>query len=335
MSNSVPPISWLKAFGNRNLHLVLFMTEQCNFRCVYCYEDFKLGNIRADVVSGIKHLIRKRIDQLDSLEISYFGGEPLMNKKGVLDISSWAKAIAKEKGIRYRGEITTNGYALGAKTFHSLVSAGVTEYQITLDGDQNWHDATRPTMNKKPTFDKIHQNLLLMSASDLSFQCLLRMNVADNNLEGVRQFLLKNATTLGQDKRIKLHFHPIWGLPELELTRRNEVQVLTDLAIKLGYNGLAVTNEKGRSEEYVCYAAKADSFSIRANGKVQKCTVALANPLNDIGKIHPDGTLELDEAKYKQWIFAEQKDCPLKYFELEKLAVAYEGAGKFAEEAVA
>ena len=29
------------ALSDRYLHLILFPTEQCNFRCTYCYEDFE------------------------------------------------------------------------------------------------------------------------------------------------------------------------------------------------------------------------------------------------------------------------------------------------------
>ena len=116
-----------------------------------------------------------------------------------------------------------------------------------------------------------------------------------------------------------------------ELTRKAQVKVLQELSRQLGYASDRFTTEKGRAEDYVCYAAKANSFSIRADGKVQKCTVALDNPLNDIGRIHPDGTLEIDQEKLSRWIFNEKKRCPLQFFALNKLAVAYENAGKFLE----
>src|ERR1700758_3175791 len=104
------PLEWLHGFTNSSLHLVLFMTEQCNFRCVYCYEDFKLGNIQDEVVTGVKNLLLKRIPEIKHLAISYFGGEPLLNKAGVLDMTTWAKELCDKHSVKYTGNITTNGY---------------------------------------------------------------------------------------------------------------------------------------------------------------------------------------------------------------------------------
>lgn len=48
---------WLNSFNNKQLSLILLITEQCNFRCAYCYEDFKIGKMPPDVIEGIKNVI--------------------------------------------------------------------------------------------------------------------------------------------------------------------------------------------------------------------------------------------------------------------------------------
>ena len=35
------------------LHLILMPTEACNFRCTYCYEDFKLKRMAPAVLRGV------------------------------------------------------------------------------------------------------------------------------------------------------------------------------------------------------------------------------------------------------------------------------------------
>lgn len=53
---------------------------------------------------------------------------------------------------------------------------------------------------------------------------------------------------------------------------------------------------------YICYAAKPNSLLVRANGRIGKCTVALNDDRNDIGRINPDGTLSVDNDKLRPWM---------------------------------
>ncbi|CAG0995268.1 hypothetical protein FLAV_02546 [Flavobacteriales bacterium] len=346
-SSNDQPLDWLHAFTNSSLHLILFMTEQCNFRCVYCYEDFKLNNIQDEVVVGVKNLILKRIPEIKHLAISYFGGEPLLNKKGVLDLTTWAKELCEEHGVKYHGNITTNGYTLDKKTFDSIFQKGITNYQITIDGNKDSHDKLRPTINGKSTFDKIIGNIKMMKKSPYNFECIIRLNVSDSNFEGVKSFIKNEAYAIClNDSRFKIHFHPIWGRPELILTQKNQLEELNVMVDSFGLthteeSGLTDLNnnnkekidnsatKKGREADYVCYASKANSFVIRADGTLQKCTVALKDDINNIGKLNSDGTMELDSDKLSKWIFSKDKGCPLQALALEKLAVPYKDAGKF------
>lgn len=55
------------ALSSDRLHLILMATEQCNFRCVYCYEDFAIGRMRPWVVEGVKNLVATRIADISEL----------------------------------------------------------------------------------------------------------------------------------------------------------------------------------------------------------------------------------------------------------------------------
>jgi uncharacterized protein len=54
-------------------------------------------------------------------------------------------------------------------------------------------------------------------------------------------------------------------------------------------------------EHDVCYASKPNSFVIRADGRIAKCTVGFDNPSNQIGTLSPDGTLQLEAGRLKKW----------------------------------
>lgn len=329
LASSSVNTTWLGSFLHEELRLILFITEQCNLRCVYCYEDFKLGKIENFVLDGVKNLIQSRAKELKRLHLSFFGGEPLLNKKSVIELSSWAKNLCAENEISYFGHITTNGYSLDKKTFDELINSGVNVFQITLDGEKEAHDRLRPTVNGKSTFTKILNNLIEMANSKAEFFCTVRFNIADSNFFSVKQFILNHSQHFSKDKRFSLHFHPIFGMLELTLTKNEQVTHLKELAKT--YNLFFDEAEEGA---YVCYAARADSYVIRANGIIQKCTVATNSEINNVGKIFHDGTLELDQEKLRKWVFAQDKSCPVQSLKLENLLTPYEDAGKYVSQNV-
>jgi uncharacterized protein len=51
-----------------------------------------------------------------------------------------------------------------------------------------------------------------------------------------------------------------------------------------------------------CYAARANSFVIRSDGRVGKCTVALDDDRNTVGHLSADGRLILDASRIRPWI---------------------------------
>jgi len=69
------------------------------------------------VVSGIKSLIDRRGEELDELEISWFGGEPLLALDVITEISKHALDVAKTEGFPFRSGMTTNGYFLDQDRF--------------------------------------------------------------------------------------------------------------------------------------------------------------------------------------------------------------------------
>ena len=43
-----------------SLELIIMPTEKCNFRCSYCYEDYKKGKMKRPVIDGIINLVIKK-----------------------------------------------------------------------------------------------------------------------------------------------------------------------------------------------------------------------------------------------------------------------------------
>jgi uncharacterized protein len=84
-------------FSDRYLKLTILPTEKCNFRCEYCYEDFTHGRMSPSTITGIKNSMEMRAPTLSVLEISWFGGEPLLASDIVINISKFAKDISQSR----------------------------------------------------------------------------------------------------------------------------------------------------------------------------------------------------------------------------------------------
>ena len=146
--------------NNQFLHLVILPTENCNFRCIYCYEEHESKIMSQDVQDGIVNYVEQHIKDYQALRVEWFGGEPLCQKEIINNLSKRLKDICKANKKPYYGSMTTNGYLLDPETFKVMHKKnGIMRYQITIDGLAESHNKQRALSNGKPTFDTIIENL--------------------------------------------------------------------------------------------------------------------------------------------------------------------------------
>lgn len=299
------------ALSNRRLELILMPTEACNFRCTYCYEDFALGRMSRELVGGIARLLDARAPSLDSLTLAWFGGEPLLAPDIVLGLQEHALALAEEHpSLSVHASMTTNGWKLVPALFERLVERGVREYQISFDGPPEQHDARRLRQGGRPSFARIWENVLAMRDSDRSFQVVLRLHVDRENLDSLFGFTERIREELGHDRRFSAFLKPLsrYGGPndaaipvlESEEDGRRFRALERHVAELLG--APSAERAGGKPEQGACYATHGNSFVVRADGRVQKCTVALDHPANTVGRLAADGTLEIDSPRMRPWM---------------------------------
>lgn len=306
----------------RRLHLILMPTEACNFRCVYCYETFALKRMRADVVAGVKRLLSQRASDLTWLLLSWFGGEPLLAPDIIEDVMGHARGLVEHNpDLSIRADATTNGSLLHGAMADRLLTVGVQEFQISLDGPAAWHDRKRVRPGGGGTFEGIWRNLIALKARSEPFHVTLRIHVDRDNVDAIPDFLPQLGREFGGDDRFDLFIRtvsrlggprdgalPILGEDEAPAILRSLRERATQVGLKLA---------GANSGEKICYAAHANSFLVRADGRLNKCTVALENPANQVGRIREDGTLELTRERVLPWMRGLQSGeaaslaCPL------------------------
>lgn len=295
----------LKSIDPRGLELTLLPTEQCNCRCTYCYEDHESKFMDEDVISGVCQLISRRAPDLDRLLIRWFGGEPLLARKTVFRISEHIQKESEYHGFNYSSDMTTNAFQLTLPVLESLVSLGVSSYQITLDGDAQTHDETRKLASGRGTFSTIWNNILSAHKSDLDFHIMLRVHYAPERYESLVRLIDRINGSLGGDKRFTVLFKAIGkygGDNDKDIyvfSREDEIRIEDALSEKL--SEIEAVSPTTQDTPYVCYAAKPNAFVIRADGAVEKCTVSLGAIHNSVGELSNNGSLSLNKSKLDQW----------------------------------
>lgn len=290
---------------NQALSLILMPTEQCNFRCTYCYEDFSIGRMSKEVIKGIKNLISIRIPEIKYLSVEWFGGEPLVARDVIYEISDHILSEIDQKNIQYISGMTTNGFQLGINTFKKLLSKGITGYQISLDGPSDVHNLTRRRIDGSGSFDQIWKNLLSMREVEEEFKIMLRIHVTPENYSSLKKLCELIKQEFSNDKRFGVFFKSIenlggknggsFGVLKGE-TRENILKELNDyLGPEKNFSPLE------KAEPYICYAAKPNNLVIRANGTIAKCTVAFSDDRNNLGRIAVDGKMKINPEKIALW----------------------------------
>lgn len=294
--------------SNRYLQLIVMPTEKCNFRCIYCYEDFAVGRMNKETITGIKAFIDRRCNDLEHLQISWFGGEPLTAKDIVFEISEYVMALThKYPKLRYEGDMTTNAYFLDYNTTAALADVGVRSYQISLDGPREVHNKSRIRADGSGTYDEIWNNLLAIRNSSLPVSIVLRIHFTIDTLKLLDPLIDNIKKEIIYDSRFSVFFKSIERLGGSNdksikiLSEAEKEEAIQLLKIKLLGESTA-SSQSLFPQPHICYASRPNSLVIRSNGDVGKCTVALYDERNKIASLQPDGTLKLIPGRLAPWV---------------------------------
>ncbi|MNU58223.1 hypothetical protein D3C71_473590 [compost metagenome] len=304
------------AFGKEShrtdkLELILLPSEDCNFRCTYCYEDFRRGTMLPEVREGIRNLVRARAKTLRELTVNWFGGEPLYGMEAIDELAPFFAGIAQENGISYFSHMTTNGFLLTDDVAQRLLAAEITDFQITLDGLAEDHDKMRPARDGSGTFETIYENLVSLSRRPEDYSVVIRVNFTSENAPKLEPLLEKLRVAFAGDNRFTLSFHSVgrWGGDndaDLAVCGRDEAQhyrmKLKSAARTLGLRVTSGWMPGAGVGSQVCYAARPYNFIVGAHGDLMKCTIDLdKRDRNIVGSLSRDGTLQLDQDKFALW----------------------------------
>jgi len=139
--------------------ITVILTRNCNLNCNYCYQDKTVGAEKIINKERVLKFIKMQIVPNGLLQVTWFGGEPLLKIKLICQLSDVIIPICKDVGTSYMATISTNGVLLDKEKINLLMRKGVGIFQITLDGPSRVQEIRRPALNKKPTYEIIVDNI--------------------------------------------------------------------------------------------------------------------------------------------------------------------------------
>ena len=132
-------------YNIQSLVITVAPTMNCNFSCPYCFEKREINLMNKEVQDSlIKYIYKKiKLNKIKKLVITWYGGEPLMAKDIINDISTKILKIIKENNIEYYSNIITNGYLIDDETVLNFKKNLISSAQITIDGPPKIHNQRR------------------------------------------------------------------------------------------------------------------------------------------------------------------------------------------------
>ena len=126
------------------MNYTLHLTDFCNLKCKYCYENKKEKNISYD---NIKFLIDNEIkSNSEHCFISFFGGEPLLRKDLIYKTIDYIKS--KKESEKFYFGMTTNGVFMDNEFIKYIKKNNFINIAYSFDGIKEVQNLNRVTVDR-------------------------------------------------------------------------------------------------------------------------------------------------------------------------------------------
>jgi uncharacterized protein len=147
---------------NTGFNAVVVLNLDCNLECKYCFEGKRKGKhyLSRETARDFIYYIKSRaLRGKDEINLTFYGGEPLLSTDMIVRISEEIGGIAEKRGIEYNFFLVTNGTLLTPPVVERLKPLGLRGASVTVDGPRQVHDMFRPFKSGKGSFDVISGNI--------------------------------------------------------------------------------------------------------------------------------------------------------------------------------
>jgi uncharacterized protein len=308
--DELAPLRQLYAVSRNNTSsfaLTIVTSLWCNFECPYCFEEKYPSIMHSGVQKELLNILDDRLPSISKFNVTWFGGEPLMGKAALLDLSDAFIAWCTNRKVSYRSNISTNGYLLDENTCSQLRDRLVRSVQIGgLDGPPHVHDRMRPRVGGGSSFWGIVKNL---KHAVNYFAVSLRVNLDESNQYTIEE-MLRILADEGLSGKLSIYPAPIVsvvnpgsGAPSGRyggccLAKQQFAHVelaFYELARRYGFSKPKLPRPVGAP----CTAVRKNELIVGSSGELYKCWDSVGNNNDVIGHIRDYKNLN---GRLQKWI---------------------------------
>ena len=262
----------------RKIHVFhIFTTLDCNARCFYCFEKRIPGSdMTIETAARVIEYMKEQAED-DSIEVVWFGGEPLVN----YPIIDFITDGLREKGLEFQSFMYSNGFLFDstmvekAKRFWNLK-----RIQITLDGTRQVYRRVKAyETDVIDPFEKVLQNIRCLLRNDI--KVYIRLNIGLYNHNDIIDLVDFLSEEFKEEGNLNVYISPLFELINYSDEKKEFIyDIIQDLNKKLNrISGKKHNNEFARKiANGFCMASGREAVTILPDGKVGICT----NIINDV-----------------------------------------------------
>lgn len=304
---------------SRHMYLIFTVTTKCDLNCSYCFENREKRSVMSLETLDLSLLwVEKQFanGRFSDLSVIIFGGEPLLVSNYLKRVLNGLMNIRKKNNIsKVPILLTTNALIGDSSLFQQLCKLGITQIQVTFDGDALITNARRKSLKISDVYHKTLTRLpMLAEFSELT----IKLNFTPETVKSIPRFfddLINIPDLKGKYFRIKpepiVRYKPADG----KMINPDEEFSSNDPRLAKSFGLICQLAEERDIEidrsaifNTPCMAFRESSYLLEPDGSLRSCISAFGMDSFSVGNVRT-GSDHTDQSLARSQRISDLKGC--------------------------
>ncbi|MDE7312358.1 MAG: radical SAM protein [Eubacterium sp.] len=265
-------------------------TMECNARCFYCYEEgIRYGRMDENCAEKIIEFIKK-MDLSRGIQLTWFGGEPLLNQEWM----DYFTSCLKKEEIVFSAFMISNGSKIDDEVILKMKQEwNIDSIQITFDGScEEYARRKNYTDQDQNIYYRMLQTIKKLSNAGISVQ--IRLNIDRDNAGSILELVNDLQQVFYKNTNVSYYPSFLTGRKDA-LSEREKIDLIKQI-LEIDKNKLPVNSYLYRiPKTTACFYYQRGAYSVDINGDVFICERMLGHHDYALGNVKDKMEPDLEE----------------------------------------